>query len=270
MRCSTCGENYSEDSPRCPTCGAGNFRAAVPPDPVRRCPRCGHRGDGISYFRRPGHIALLIVFSLFTYGIGGLIYWFVKREHAICPNCGLDWQTLPLTGVEKRKKLNSGERLVNDASAPASTRLPRNGMFRRVLGVGATIISVVLVGIGVVEFEIGAIVAGSLVAGGGALSYWWGWTALQSRRQTLLNGLQRQVLVLATRKSGSLTVTEVATELALSIPMAEKVMMSMDDGFRVRSDVTDEGLILYEFPELRRRHALESGPRTEPGTGSPG
>ncbi|MEX0980115.1 MAG: hypothetical protein WDZ89_03415 [Gemmatimonadota bacterium] len=233
---------------------------------MRRCPRCGHRGDGIAYFRRPGHIALLVFFSLFTYGIGGLIYWLVKRQHSICPNCGLDWQTLPLTGVDRRPELTRGPGGADPVGSPP-VRLPRNGIFRRILGVGATIVSVALVMIGVFELEVGLIVTGSLTAGAGALTYWWGWTALQSRRQALLHALQRQVLLLASRKGGTLTVTEVATELDLSIPMAEKVMMSMDDGFRIRSDVTDEGLLLYEFPELRHREDVDASHRIEPGTG---
>jgi len=33
----------------------------------------------------------------------------------------------------------------------------------------------------------------------------------------------------------------------------------MDDGLRVRSDITDQGIIVYEFPELRHHPGLESG-----------
>ena len=34
--------------------------------------------------------------------------------------------------------------------------------------------------------------------------------------------------------------------------------MEMDDGFRVRSDITSEGVIVYEFPEVRYRAELDS------------
>ena len=40
---------------------------------------------------------------------------------------------------------------------------------------------------------------------------------------------------------------------------AEEVLDSMDDGLRVRSEVTNEGIIVYDFPELRHRPSLESG-----------
>ena len=71
--------------------------------------------------------------------------------------------------------------------------------------------------------------------------------------------LQRKVLLLATEKGGTLTVTEVAASLNMSLSAAEEVLDRMDDGLRVRSDVTDQGIIVYEFPELRHHPRLESG-----------
>ena len=53
--------------------------------------------------------------------------------------------------------------------------------------------------------------------------------------------------------------TEVAAELDLSLEAAEKLMEQMDDGFRVRSDVSDEGVIYYEFPEVVHQKALRAG-----------
>jgi len=47
--------------------------------------------------------------------------------------------------------------------------------------------------------------------------------------------------------------------LDVSLAAAEEVLDSMDDGLRVRSEVTNEGIIVYEFPELRHRPNLESG-----------
>ena len=56
-----------------------------------------------------------------------------------------------------------------------------------------------------------------------------------------------------------MTVTEVAASLDLSLSAAEGVLDGMDDGLRVRSDITDQGIIVYEFPELRHHPRLESG-----------
>ena len=77
--------------------------------------------------------------------------------------------------------------------------------------------------------------------------------------RAILQGLQREVLRLATARGGTLTVTEVAAELNLSLPAAEKVLTAMDDGFRVRSEISNEGVIYYEFPEVLHRKELEPG-----------
>ena len=67
------------------------------------------------------------------------------------------------------------------------------------------------------------------------------------------------MLQLATQRGGVLTVTEVAAELDLSLEAAEKLMIGMDDGFRVRSDISEEGVIYYEFPEVVHQKKLRSG-----------
>jgi len=43
------------------------------------------------------------------------------------------------------------------------------------------------------------------------------------------------------------------------MPAAEKVLISMDDGFRVRSEISKEGVLYYEFPEVLHRRELGSG-----------
>ncbi len=93
----------------------------------------------------------------------------------------------------------------------------------------------------------------------GALTFYWGWQGLQERRKAIMQGLQRKILKLASVKGGVLTVTEVAADLNLAIPAAENILMAMDDGFRVRSEISSEGVIYYEFPELRHRKELGPG-----------
>ncbi|MYI07384.1 MAG: hypothetical protein F4059_08750 [Gemmatimonadetes bacterium] len=75
----------------------------------------------------------------------------------------------------------------------------------------------------------------------------------------MMLALGRRVLRMATDRGGVLTVTEVAAELDLSLEAAEKLMIGMDDGFRVRSDITDQGVLYYEFPELRHQERLQPG-----------
>jgi hypothetical protein len=121
------------------------------------------------------------------------------------------------------------------------------------------LLAALMVSVGVVQFEMAAIAVGSVIGAAGTASIWWGLKARQDRRQALITRLQRRVLLLATDKRGTLTVTEVAASLDLSLSAAEGVLDGMDDGLRVRSEITDEGIIVYEFPELRHRPRLESG-----------
>ncbi len=64
---------------------------------------------------------------------------------------------------------------------------------------------------------------------------------------------------LATQRGGTLTVTEVASDMELSLPAAEKVLVAMDDGFRVRSEISKDGILYYEFPEVLHRSELGPG-----------
>lgn len=258
MRCSTCGERLVRTDERCPVCGStATDLLSPPPSSVRRCPRCRYAGDGIGYFRRPGHLALLAGVSLFTYGIGGLVYWLVRRRQTVCPSCGLLWDGRGRFPTPWR--WGPGSQVREPArEAP----LPPAGLNRRVLGIVMVFVATFAIVMGLVELEAVAIAAGGVLGAAGSATFFWGWKALEQRRVALTHALERRVLQLATHHAGTLTVTEVAAELDLSLPAAERVLTGMDDGFRVRSDITDEGILLFEFPEVQHRQRL--GPSEAP------
>jgi len=81
----------------------------------------------------------------------------------------------------------------------------------------------------------------------------------EKRRDAIIQSLQLPVLQLAARKAGRLTVTEVATEMGWPMARAEKVLNSLDDGMRVMSDITDEGVIVYDFLEIRTTQLPATG-----------
>jgi hypothetical protein len=254
MRCSTYGEMLQPGAVRCPTCGASTpiGMSLARPAGVRRCPRCSYQGEGIPYFRRGGHIGLLIGVSVFTYGFGGLVYWLARRRHLICPRCGLGWEN----ASRALALADSPGRVTEDEP---DERLPSGGIKRRIAGATLVLLASLLVLIGFTEWEMVLVAIGSVVGGGGSLTFYWGWSGLQERRKALMQRIQRKVLRLASAKGGTLTVTEVAAELNLGLPAAEKILTAMDDDFRVRSVVSDEGVIYYEFPELLHRKELGSG-----------
>jgi hypothetical protein len=228
--------------------------AIARPSGVRRCPRCSYQGEGINYFRRGGHIGLLVGVSVFTYGFGGLVYWLARRKHLICPRCGLGWENasraLTLTGPEPERRITEDE---------PDEKLPGSGIKRRFIGALMVLLAALMVVIGFVEFEMVAVAIGSVIGGGGSLIFYWGWSGLQERRKAIMQRIQRKILRLASARGGTLTVTEVAADLNLGLSAAEKILTSMDDGFRVRSEISDEGVLYYEFPEILHRKELGPG-----------
>ncbi len=204
-------------------------------------------------------MGLLIGVSLFTYGLGGLAYWLARRKHRICPQCGLGWENAAVLGPGAARAPALAGSVAVGPHFEADEPLPRRGIGRRVFGVAIVLAAALIISVGFVEFDLAAVAVGSVMGAGGTATIWWGLKARQDRRRALMTRLQRRVLLLATEKGGTLTVTEVAASLNLSLAVAESVLESMDDGLRVRSDVTNQGIIVYEFPEVRHHPRLESG-----------
>lgn len=272
MYCWSCGESLSRFGGPCARCNAPPALPEREPRgrPLGTCPACGYRGDGMPYFRRAGHAALLVAATVFTYGIGGLAYWLIKRNDLICPSCGLSWGRAVHSLGHGDGSLDAGSEPAGRRSRPGAGRagssgspgdpLPGSGIGRRVTGVVLALAALLLLGVGIVEAELGAVVTGAVFGAGGAATFAWGWKALQQRREAVLRRLQRRVLHLARERGGRLTATDVAAELDLSLTGGERVLLSLDDGFRVRSDVTEEGLLVFDFPEIR----LRPGDRDDP------
>lgn len=263
MRCSTCGETIFDGEDRCPTCGAvvaRRRRAAVSRQDLRQCPRCGHRGDPIPYFQKPGHLGLLVGLSIFTYGIGGLIYYASRRAYRVCPGCGFGWEHSRNPDDEGAWKAPARAPARRRApAAPPEGPLPPSGIGRRIFGGALAVLATVMITAGLASGIYAPVVAGSLCGMGGSGLFLWGWKALQERRQSVIRTLNRKVLRLATERAGILTVTDVAAQLNLTLSAAEKIMMGMDDGFRVRSEISKEGVLYYEFPEVLHQRKLRAG-----------
>ncbi len=56
---------------------------------------------------------------------------------------------------------------------------------------------------------------------------------------------------LAKRLNGRLTVSDVVIETGMKPSDAEHALQAMTDGLRVRMEVSSDGLVIYEFAELR-------------------
>ena len=284
--CERCGSNEVGPDGVCRGCGARAGEHSTLHG-LAVCSRCGYRGQGITYFSRTTHAALLTAAALLTYGLGGLLYWGIKRGARVCPGCGASWSESRLLslppgseastsidgptrsepgrgvvgkppagsskGTEASPGLDASKGKVSldaaDAADAPDGRLPRSGLVRRVTGVMIGLVAVLLLSLGLV-FGDPVALAISFVAGlTGALGVGWGLQARRARREAVLRRMQRRVLELADARGGRLTATEVAMVLDLSLAGAERVLFSLEDGFRVRSDVTSEGILVFEFRE---------------------
>ncbi|MEX0935680.1 MAG: hypothetical protein WD013_02170 [Gemmatimonadota bacterium] len=240
---------------------------------VRLCGRCGYLGQGIPYFRRTGHATLLVVSALLTYGIGGLIYWVVKREDQICPGCGTAWRrSVPVGGTCAHPVGSSEDR---GSGYPGNGRggrnlavdprirtkrvrdLPSNGRARRLSGFILALGGSFLLGLGVLQGGAEVSATGFVLLVLGAAVFTGGLQAGRRRRRRVFEVLQTEVLDAAVERRGRLTATDIARELELTLPRAEKLLFTMDDGVHVRSEVTSEGLLVFDFPEVRMSNVLQ-------------
>ena len=236
------------------------------PASVSTCGTCGYRGDGMPYFRRTEHAALLVGAALVTYGVGGFVYWMVRRDAWACPGCGATWLrssavTTAQADAERAIQSHRGESppYPHERLPHPHEKLPAGGFLRRILGTIFAIAGSSLLVIAATEAS-GVALAFAVALGlSGILLFVWGRRAQERRREGLLLGLQNRALHLARARSGRLTATEAAAELRLTVPAAERVLFSMDDGFRIRSEITREGLLVFDFPELRHGALGEAG-----------
>lgn len=270
MYCSTCGSRVAGGRRECDTCGAAVFapvRAPVAPlspatggplpaAPVGLCARCGHHGEGLPYFSRGTHVAALVGLSIFTagmMGMGGVAYYLFRRRHQVCPRCGFGW------GVPGERPL-----LQPGPAGPAPASSGTSESFLRGWAVALFLLAALLAVVGVAQTAAPALAVAGAVAAGGLLLQRAAEKRRERRRDALLSSLQLPVLRLAAERGGRLTVTDVATALQWPLRRAERVLRSLDDGLRVDSAVTDEGLIVYEFLEIVHAPDRLSGPGGDP------
>jgi hypothetical protein len=223
------------------------------PVTVVTCPRCGFQGPSVSYFSQGGHVAGLLFLSLITLfpamGAGGLLYFLLRHNHRSCARCG---ETLGKHEMLALQASSAGGAPL-PAGMAAEADLPEEAGGGRGWTIGAWALFafaafMFMIGIGEAEFV--PFVFGAFAAAGGTGLLAAGRRAREERRQSLLVALQQPVLRLAGEVGGRLTVTQVASSLNWPMRRAEKVLNSLEDGLRVSSDVTSEGVIVYEFREL--------------------
>lgn len=264
MYCSTCGSRVADGRATCQVCGAVAARNPFPATSaaaapmyaasaqayaaaaqVQVCPRCGYRGLGSGYFSKGTHVAALVAAGV-IFLPAALVYVLFRHNHRVCPACGLNWGS---QGSRALTLLPGGQTPVPATDMALASA--GGGGFKRAVAYMALAFAALMIAVGFGELEIGMIITGMISGGFGGLLLKKVKTDREERRDAILQSLQLPVLQLAGRKGGRLTVTDVATEMGWPMARAEKVLNSLDDGMRVMSDITDEGVIVYDFLEIR-------------------
>ena len=254
MNCSMCGARVPEGRSSCVQCGAPVGRApgatlaaapsyAMTTDAPRVCPRCGNAGVSISYFANGFHILALLALTLFSGGVLGVAYVFFRAGYRICPTCSQTWGK----GGYMAPALAPGS-----ASAALATEevVGADGVGKRSGAYAMWVFAAFMIMGGIAGGEVVPIMMALMAAAGGFLLFRSASEDRRLRREALIQKLQLPVLQLAGEMGGQLTVTQVAGKLGWSLPRAEKVLQSLEDGYRVMGDVTDQGVIVYNFLEL--------------------
>ncbi len=73
---------------------------------------------------------------------------------------------------------------------------------------------------------------------------------IRNRKPKNIEGV---IFNLAYTLKGKITLSDIIIETVLSMKEGEKIINQMVDGIRVRMEVDDQGLVVYEFPEIIAR-----------------
>ncbi len=68
-----------------------------------------------------------------------------------------------------------------------------------------------------------------------------------------LQGVEARIFRLAYKLKGRITISDIVLETGLDVKSAEETINKMVDGLRVRMEIDENGLVMYEFPEIIAR-----------------
>lgn len=80
--------------------------------------------------------------------------------------------------------------------------------------------------------------------------------ALQGKEDALQKQREKQIIRLAQQKGGRLTIPEIAVDTSMSTEEAEEFMRELVSKGYVDMQVTDSGVIVYEFYEIAHKNEL--------------
>ena len=252
--CSACGEHLDHD---------GGEQELGPRVLMATCHRCGETLPPDAYFSRGLNIAKLVALFPITFVLS-ILFFFLRKDRLVCGNCR---KLLPSSATSALlPALQRGEAsplMLADPSgglmlmspearqlAQASRRAKTRGVMLAMFALPFSLPAFAFMGdLAWMELAAVGLPGGLLVVG--AVNAFRRSGSLQTRaRESDSKSVRRQILMLAQRHQGRLTVAQVAASLGWDFKEAEASLDAMVDGRHVEVELTNEGRLLYLFPDL--------------------
>lgn len=265
MRCPQCAAENHEGARFCSACGA-KMRITTSEQAPRvlafSCFRCGQTVPPSPYFSRGVNVAKLAALFPINFVLP-ILFFFVRRDRLICGNCkkvlpeAAPRALMPYQGAEQGALMPMPGSFALVPQQPAALAMERASQQARNRGIGLGVIAMpfsmgalaMLGGAGFTELAF-VVAPGALLIGGAVASLRRAGKLKQGAREIEEKQQRRRVLELAARRQGRLTVADVASSLGMDLKDAEHVLDTLVDGRHVDVEVTDEGRLLYVFPDL--------------------
>jgi hypothetical protein len=213
--CPTCFTRVPEGASRCPGCGRVFGES-------NRCPHC--------------------------HAIAGVLE---RRGRTVCAACGKPRTGTTLGPAQDVTARDRFEKAAPEVGGAAGRGLRTLGVLSLAAGITAAALAAVLVP-GTAGIVLAAL-AGGVGVGLGALSIRGGARTSEAASRARARARESAILELAEEEGGRLTASRVARALGLGVEEADEMLTRMvGDGSRVDVEVDDEGIVFYEFRELRR------------------
>ncbi|MBI2895861.1 MAG: hypothetical protein HYY06_20050 [Deltaproteobacteria bacterium] len=210
------------------------------------CPHCRSSALAVPYYSRAGNQVKRVL-------DGG-----AHEGELVCDACGGPRGRESRTGLEPSRDLDAAMRGFAMARSRAGA-LRAFGIAS--IGLGALFAAASLAtGLGAIAI-VGAVVAAAMGGGIGVLSFRSVSRGLQTADARLQSALESALMDAASKSGFELTATEASRVLGVGLKEADQALTAMADGSRVAVEVDDDGIVHYEFRELRLAMGEAAAPR---------
>lgn len=176
----------------------------------------------------------------------------------VCAACGAPRLAAPGTFLEPRDRIPFFPAAQTRTRAK-SVAFSGGAVGLKLVGVATAFSAMAIAGfIALIGGATAGAIPAALVAlfgvGTGALMWGWGSRVSKTAGAMSLSAGELEILTLAEKKGGALFATDVARAMGIGVSEAEARLTALADGTRVVMEVTEDGLLRFDFRELRRAH----------------